>query len=119
IYRSLGLAYIERELTERGNVFELAKENKLPELITYADLQGSLHNHSTYSDGVRSLKDMALYCKEELGLQYLGICDHSKTAVYANGLSLERLEQQWIVIDELIKKLAPFKIFKGIESDIL
>lgn len=119
IYRSLGLAYIEPELRESGNVIELAKENKLPELITYADLQGSLHNHSTYSDGVHSLKDMALYCKEELGLEYLGICDHSKTAVYANGLSLERLEQQWIEIDELNKKLAPFKIFKGIESDIL
>jgi len=119
IYRSLGLAYIEPELRENGNVIELAKENKLPELITYADLKGSLHNHSTYSDGVHSLKDMALYCKEELGLEYLGICDHSKTAVYANGLSLERLEQQWIEIDELNKKLAPFKIFKGIESDIL
>ena len=119
IYRSLGLAYIEPELRESGNVIELAKENKLPELITYADLQGSLHNHSTYSDGVHSLKDMALYCKEELGLEYLGICDHSKTAVYANGLSLERLEHQWIEIDELNKKLAPFKIFKGIESDIL
>lgn len=119
IYRSLGLAYIEPELRESGNVIELAKENKLPELITYADLKGSLHNHSTYSDGVHSLKDMALYCKEELGLEYLGICDHSKTAVYANGLSLERLEQQWIEIDELNKKLAPFKIFKGIESDIL
>ncbi|WP_433895328.1 helix-hairpin-helix domain-containing protein [Sphingobacterium mizutaii] len=119
IYRSLGLAYIEPELRESGNVIELAKENKLPELITYADLKGSLHNHSTYSDGVHSLKDMALYCKEDLGLEYLGICDHSKTAVYANGLSLERLEQQWIEIDELNKKLAPFKIFKGIESDIL
>ncbi|WP_313191210.1 helix-hairpin-helix domain-containing protein [Sphingobacterium sp.] len=119
IYKSLGLAYIEPELRESGNVTELAKENKLPNLITYADLQGSLHNHSTYSDGVHSLKDMALYCKEELGLEYLGICDHSKTAVYANGLSLERLEQQWIEIDELNKKLAPFKIFKGIESDIL
>lgn len=119
IYKSLGLAYIEPELRESGNVTELAKENKLPNLITYADLQGSLHNHSTYSDGVHSLKDMALYCKEELGLEYLGICDHSKTAVYANGLSLERLEQQWVEIDELNKKLAPFKIFKGIESDIL
>lgn len=119
IYKSLGLAYIEPELRESGNVIELAKANKLPNLITYADLQGSLHNHSTYSDGVHSLKDMALYCKEELGLEYLGICDHSKTAVYANGLSLERLEQQWVEIDELNKKLAPFKIFKGIESDIL
>ncbi|WP_392469564.1 helix-hairpin-helix domain-containing protein [Sphingobacterium cellulitidis] len=119
IYASLGLEYIEPELRESGKVIELAKENKLPKLIRYEDLKGSLHNHSTYSDGVHSLKDMALYCKEELGLEYLGICDHSKTAVYANGLSVERLEQQWLEIDELNKKLAPFKIFKGIESDIL
>jgi len=119
IYKSLGLEYIEPELREGGNEIELAKENKLPDLITYSDLKGSLHNHSTYSDGVHSLKDMATYCKEELGLEYLGICDHSKTAVYANGLNIERVEQQWAEIDILNQKLAPFKIFKGIESDIL
>lgn len=119
IYKSLGLEYIEPELREGGKEIELAKQNKLPHLISYADLKGSLHNHSTYSDGVHSLKDMATYCKEELGLEYLGICDHSKTAVYANGLQIDRLEEQWAEIDILNEKLAPFKIFKGIESDIL
>ncbi|MFZ4260717.1 helix-hairpin-helix domain-containing protein [Sphingobacterium sp. HJSM2_6] len=119
IYQSFGLAYIEPELREGFGEIEKASLNTLPTLINYEDLQGSLHNHSTYSDGVHSLKDMAIYCKEELKLTYLGICDHSKTAVYANGLSVERLEQQWLEIDQLNQSLAPFKIFKGIESDIL
>ena len=119
IYQKLGLAYIEPELREGNNEIDLAKSNQLPELITFEDLKGTLHNHSTYSDGVHSLAEMARYCKEDLGLDYFGICDHSKTAVYANGLNLERLEQQWKEIDTLNQQMAPFKIFKGIESDIL
>lgn len=119
IYQALGLAYIAPELREGMQEVTWAKENKLPELITYADLKGTLHNHSTYSDGVHSLAQMATYCKDQLGLGYFGICDHSKTAVYANGLSAERLKEQWTEIDQLNEKLAPFKIFKGIESDIL
>ncbi|MFZ4860626.1 helix-hairpin-helix domain-containing protein [Sphingobacterium sp. Mn56C] len=119
IYHSLGLAFIEPELREGLDEIELAKTNSLPSLITFEDLKGTLHNHSTYSDGVHSLAEMARYCKEELKLEYLGICDHSKTAVYANGLSVERLSEQWAEIDALNAKMAPFKIFKGIESDIL
>lgn len=119
IYAQLGLAYIEPELREGMDEVQLAKENALPQLITFQDLKGTLHNHSTYSDGVHTLAEMARYCKENLGLEYLGICDHSKTAVYANGLSVDRLAQQWSEIDALNQQLAPFKIFKGIESDIL
>ena len=119
IYKSLGLSYIEPELREGLDEVQLTKENKLPQLITFEDLKGTLHNHSTYSDGVHTLAEMARYSKEELGLEYLGICDHSKTAFYANGLTVDRLEQQWSEIDKLNAKLAPFKIFKGIESDIL
>ncbi|WP_437921590.1 helix-hairpin-helix domain-containing protein [Sphingobacterium sp. LRF_L2] len=119
IYQKLDLAYIEPELREGMGEIELAKAHQLPELISFNDLQGTLHNHSTYSDGVHSLEQMAKFCKDELGLSYFGICDHSKTAVYANGLSEDRLEQQWKEIDELNIKLSPFKIFKGIESDIL
>lgn len=119
IYQSLGLDYIDPELREGLQEVKWAKNHQLPELITYQDLRGSLHNHSTYSDGVHTLKEMALHCKNELKLEYLGICDHSKTAVYANGLSIERVKQQWLEIDNLNQELAPFKIFKGIESDIL
>lgn len=119
IYQSLGLDYITPELREGLDEVSLAKAHNLPKLIEFEDLQGTVHNHSTYSDGVHSLKEMALYCKDALGLSYFGICDHSKTAVYANGLTEERLQQQWAEVDKLNQELAPFKIFKGIESDIL
>lgn len=118
IYESYKLQYIVPELREGLNEVELAKENKIPKLIELTDLKGVLHNHSTYSDGVNTLKDMAVYCKE-LGYEYLGICDHSQSAFYANGLKPDRVIEQHKEIDELNKQLAPFKIFKGIESDIL
>ncbi|HLT88370.1 MAG TPA: helix-hairpin-helix domain-containing protein [Sphingobacterium sp.] len=119
IYEALGLSYIEPELREGAGEINWAKNGQLPQLITYADLKGTLHNHSTYSDGVHSLEQMAMYCKDELGLSYFGICDHSKTAVYASGLPIERVKEQWMEIEQLNKKLAPFRIFSGIESDIL
>lgn len=119
IYQKAGLAFIEPELREAFNEIQLAKENKLPLLITDADLKGSLHNHSTWSDGVHSLEEMAVFCKEQLQLEYLGICDHSRSAFYANGLNEQRVYAQHQEIEALNVKLAPFRIFKGIESDIL
>jgi DNA polymerase (family 10) len=119
IYAKAGLSFVEPELREGLDEISLAKSNSLPELITVKDLKGSLHNHSTWSDGVHTLEQMAAYCKEELHLQYLGICDHSKSAFYANGLNEQRVYAQHQEIEKLNLKLAPFKIFKGIESDIL
>ncbi|MBC7566992.1 MAG: DNA polymerase/3'-5' exonuclease PolX [Pedobacter sp.] len=119
IYKKAGLAYIEPELREGLDEIELAKSNTLPTLINYDDLKGSLHNHSTWSDGVNTLEEMALYCKGHLHLEYLGMCDHSKSAFYANGLNEQRIYAQHKEIDGLNELLAPFKIFKGIESDIL
>ncbi len=119
IYQALKLQYIEPELREGLNEVEFAKENKIPKLIELSDLKGILHNHSTYSDGVHSLKEMADYCKE-LGYQYLGICDHSKSAFYAQGLNEERVWQQQMEIAKLNKGYGDsFKILSGIESDIL
>lgn len=118
IYQRLGLAYVEPEMREGIFEIELMKNNSVPVLVTYENLKGILHNHSTYSDGIHSLKEMAEACKK-LNMQYLGMCDHSKSAGYANGLSIERVQQQHAEIDELNKAMAPFKIFKGIESDIL
>jgi DNA polymerase (family 10) len=119
IYKQAGLRYIEPELREGLTEIELARTGKLPSLITFKDLKGSLHNHSTWSDGVHTLEQMARYCKEELNLEYFGICDHSKSAFYAKGLYEDRVSAQQKEIDQLNEQLAPFKIFKGIESDIL
>ncbi|RPD50193.1 DNA polymerase/3'-5' exonuclease PolX [Hymenobacter sediminis] len=118
LYQRAGLQYVEPELREGLGELELARANKLPTLLTDADLRGSLHNHSTYSDGSHSLREMATFLRDQ-GYEYLGICDHSQAAHYANGLQPERVRQQQREIDELNQELAPFRIFKGIESDIL
>lgn len=119
IYKKSGLDFIVPELREGLGEITLAKNHQLPELIRDIDLKGSLHNHTDWSDGVNTLEEMALYCKDNLKLEYLGVCDHSKSAFYAKGLSEERVHAQQLKIEELNVKLAPFKIFKGIESDIL
>lgn len=87
-------------------------------VVQQSDLKGTLHNHCTYSDGKHTLKEMADYCKE-LGYQYLGISDHSVTSFYANGLNEERILLQHKEIEQLNAGYSGFKIFKGIESDIL
>lgn len=119
IYQKAGLAYMQPELRE-GTVFiEKAAADKLPQLIGFGDLKGSLHNHSTWSDGVNTIEEMAAYCRDTLNLEYLGISDHSKSAVYAKGLSIERVLQQQEEIDHFNKSHDGFRVFKGIESDIL
>ncbi len=87
-------------------------------LITEKDIQGILHNHSTYSDGINTLLEMSEHVRD-MGYSYFAICDHSRSAFYANGLSAERVLEQMEEIDRINQKLAPFKVFKGIESDIL
>ncbi len=119
IYTKAGLEFMKPELREDDTFIARARDNALPKLISYNDLKGTLHNHSTWSDGVNTIEEMALYCRDTLKLEYLGMCDHSKSAFYAKGLSIERVLQQHEEIDHLNKKLDSFKIFKGIESDIL
>jgi DNA polymerase (family 10) len=97
---------------------ELGRPVEEASLLKYSDIKGVLHNHTTYSDGLNSVEEMALFAME-IGMEYLGICDHSKTAGYARGLQVERVLQQFEEIDTLNQQLWPFKIFKGIESDIL
>lgn len=118
IYTHHKMDFIEPEMREGLFEIELARNCNLPKLILPEDLKGVLHNHSKYSDGLHSLKEMAVYCKEQ-GFQYLGICDHSQSAFYANGLKPERVFEQHREIEKLNHELSPFKIFKGIESDIL
>ncbi|MCB0495371.1 MAG: DNA polymerase/3'-5' exonuclease PolX [Cyclobacteriaceae bacterium] len=119
IYSKLGLEYCEPEIREGTWELDEAKANKLPSLIQYDDLKGVLHNHSTYSDGENTLEEMIAKCKE-MGYSYLGISDHSKAAhFYANGMYENTVKEQQEEIDQLNKKHAPFKVFKGIEADIL
>lgn len=117
-YTSFGIPYIIPPMREGLNEFEWAKTNKNEDIVTWNDLKGSLHNHSTYSDGKHSLRQMAEFCKS-LGLSYFGIADHSQTASYAQGLLPTRIAQQHQEIDVLNQEIAPFRILKGIESDIL
>jgi DNA polymerase (family 10) len=112
------LQFIPREMREGMGEVEQAKAGTIPVLIENSDLKGILHNHSTYSDGKHSLRQMAEHCKA-LGYDYLGISDHSRTASYAGGLEIEKVAKQHAEIDALNQELAPFRIFKGIESDIL
>lgn len=123
IYESLNIPYIIPEMREGRFEFDWVKNHQNDDLVTWDSLKGILHNHSTYSDGKHTLEAMADYCRE-LGFEYLGIADHSKTASYAKGLSEERIFEQHAEIEKLNQKYAsmtdrPFKILKGIESDIL
>jgi DNA polymerase (family 10) len=119
IYTKAGLEFMKPELREGDTFIERAANNKLPQLVSYHDLKGTLHNHSNWSDGVNTIEEMAFYCRDTLKLEYLGMCDHSKSAFYAKGLSIERVLQEQEEIDHLNNKLDGFHIFKGIESDIL
>lgn len=118
IFTQASLAVIPPCLRENENILSAAASNTLPVLISKEDITGIIHSHSTWSDGGNSIEEMARAAMD-MGLQYLVLSDHSKSAFYANGLSEERLVAQHLEIDELNKKLAPFTIFKSIESDIL
>ncbi len=118
VFDKAGMQAIPPELREDDRWLAQAEAGQLPELITKEDIKGVLHAHTTYSDGIHSLEEMAKQA-HRLGYEYIGITDHSKSAFYANGLKEDRLLQQMQEIDALNEKMTPFRIFKGIESDIL
>jgi histidinol phosphatase-like PHP family hydrolase len=110
---------IEPELRESQDEIALALACKLPRLVTDKDLCGILHVHTEMSDGVDTL-EVITEATRALGYQYFGVADHSKSAHYAGGLSIEEIEQQHAEIDRLNKRYGrTFRILKGIESDIL
>jgi DNA polymerase (family 10) len=118
LYKRLGMAYIPPELREDQGEIEAALANKLPEeLVTEADIKGVVHCHTTYSDGIHTLEAMVRGA-EEMGMKYITITDHSPTAIYANGLKIDRLKRQWDEIDEVQEKVS-IKILRGTESDIV
>lgn len=118
IYQVLGLQYIEPELRENRGEIEAAAERSLPRLVQLEQLKGTFHNHTTESDGTHSLEEMAEEAMD-LGMQYLGIADHSKSMVIANGLDAERLMKQVEAIRELNSTYTHFRLFAGSEVDIL
>ncbi|MFT7606133.1 MAG: DNA polymerase (family 10), partial [Saprospiraceae bacterium] len=118
LFAKVKVPFIPPELRDWEDAMEWGMKNKIPVLIEESQIKGVIHSHTTYSDGLHSLRNMAAYAKEQ-GFEYIGITDHSKSAFYANGLQVERVYQQMEEIDQLNQELAPFKIFKGIESDIL
>lgn len=118
LYTTANLPYIVPEMREGYHEWDWVEKYKNDDLVQWADLKGIIHNHSTYSDGTHTLAQMAGRCKE-MGFEYFGIADHSKTATYAQGLPEEKVYEQWKEIDELNKQWSDFKILKGIESDIL
>ena len=117
-FAAMDLAHIPPELREGMGEIAAAEAGALPELVTAADIRGMLHVHSTYSDGADSLAAMAAAVRAR-GYEYLGMADHSQSAAYAGGLKPDAVKRQWEEIDRLNEKMAPFRIFKGIESDIL
>lgn len=118
IYKALDLDYIPPELRENMGEIDAAEQHTLPNLIDARDIRGTFHCHTTYSDGVNTLEQMA-GAAEELGWEYLGIADHSKVAAYAGGMNEEKLEAQFKEIDEWNKKRKGIRILKGTECDIL
>ncbi|HEY6951767.1 MAG TPA: DNA polymerase/3'-5' exonuclease PolX, partial [Bacteroidota bacterium] len=118
IYAALGLRYVPPELRENNGEFEASAADKIPQLLKEEDLKGTFHCHTTYSDGSNTLEEMVAAARK-LGWQYLGIADHSKVAVYANGLTPERVKAQQKEIDKLNESMKGFRVFKGTEVDIL
>ncbi len=122
IFGALALPYIPPELREDHGEFLAGEANELPRLIEWTDLKGSLHNHSTWSDGHNTLEEIADYMAS-LGLEYWAITDHSKSSFQANGLDAARLREQIQVIRGINEKLAgqgnDFRLLAGSEVDIL
>lgn len=118
IYKALGMEYIPPELREGRGEIPAAQKDSLPKLVEEKDLRGVFHVHSTWSDGTAEIETMAKTA-QKLGFEYMGLSDHSQTAQYAGGLTAADLKKQHAEIDAINKKMKPFKIFKGIESDIL
>ena len=115
IYKKSRLPFIVPEMREDNA--EWSFTSKVEDLVTLEDIKGVVHNHTTWSDGVDTLEDFVQACIDK-GFEYTVISDHSKNAHYAGGLKEDKLLRQLQKIDELNKKVAPFRIFKSVECDI-
>ncbi len=118
IFEKASLPFIPPFLREEEGILEKARQGNLPRPILPEDIKGLIHSHSNWSDGSNTVEEMARELINR-GFEYLVISDHSKAAAYANGLTEERIREQHRYVDELNAALAPFRIFKSIECDIL
>lgn len=122
IYKKLDLNFVIPEHREDRGEFEFYADHEEMDLVEEKDIRGVVHAHTTWSDGKYSIKQMA-EASMERGYEYLTVTDHSKTAAYAGGLNIDQVKEQWNEIDRLNEELRSdgkeFRIFKGIESDIL
>jgi DNA polymerase (family X) len=118
LYRAVDLDFIPPELRENSGEFEAAEKHLLPKLIEQENLRGTFHCHTSASDGHNSLEEMA-EAAQALGLEYLGIADHSRSSIQAHGIDEAQLRAQVTGIRELNKKFNGFRLFAGVECDIL
>ena len=118
LYRAVDLDFIPPELRENWGEFEAAERHSLPKLIEKENLRGTFHCHTTASDGHNSIEEMA-EAAQALGLEYLGIADHSRSSIQAHGIDETALRVQIATIRKLDKKLNGFRVFAGVECDIL
>ena len=118
LYRAVDLDFIPPELRENWGEFEAAEKHSLPKLIEKENLRGTFHCHTTASDGHNSVEEMAA-AAQELGLEYLGIADHSRSSIQAHGIDETKLRSQIATIRKLNKNFRGFRLFAGVECDIL
>ena len=118
LYRAVDLDFIPPELRENCGEFEAAEQHSLPKLIEKENLRGAFHCHTVASDGHNTLEEMAEAARE-LGLEYLGIADHSRSSVQGHGIAAEKLLDQVAAIRKLNKTFDGFRLFAGLECDIL
>jgi DNA polymerase (family 10) len=118
LYEALGCRWVPPELREDGSEVELAASSGIPDLLQADELRGVLHNHTVDSDGSASLEEMAAAAGRRRGWSFIGVADHSPAAHYANGLTADRLRDQWTRIDEANRD-SQIRIIKGLEADIL
>ncbi len=118
LFEALGLSEIPPELREGEDEIRQAEVGALPGLVSRSDLRGTLHVHTRHSDGRADVMEMAS-AAAGLGYGYIGICDHSKAAAYAKGLTEDRVRAQWEEIESVDAELEEIRVLKGIEVDIL
>lgn len=113
-WQALGRPPVPAECRELPEALDV----DLSALVAESDIRGTVHVHTDWSDGGATLEEMT-DAAERLGWEYLGICDHSKTAVYAGGLDASRLQAQRVAMAEVQARHPSVRLFAGVESDIL